>query len=301
MKSCNVLAVQADGAEVTTIEGLATDGELHPVQEAFHECHALQCGFCTPGMIMQAVDLLNDNPSPSEEEIRLGLEGNLCRCTGYHNIVRAVQTAGSGQPSRVEGTRMTATAGAPRPAEIGRRPTPQGGPAADHRPHPLDRQHQPARACCTWRWCAAPSPTRRSPRIDTTAAKAAPNVVAVLTGADLDDEQGVLINAWPITPDQKAPAHPPIAGRPGHLRRRDRRRRGGPLGRRGPGRRRARRRRLRGAAGGARPQGGARGQGARPPRPGHEQVRALGLRLRRGRHRRQRRGRDRRGPRAAAS
>ncbi|HWJ66592.1 MAG TPA: (2Fe-2S)-binding protein [Nocardioides sp.] len=94
VKSCNVLAVQADGGEVTTIEGLAgDDGTLHKVQEAFRECHGLQCGFCTPGMIMQTVDLLNENPSPSEEAIRLGLEGNLCRCTGYHNIVRAVQHA----------------------------------------------------------------------------------------------------------------------------------------------------------------------------------------------------------------
>ncbi|MDP3891272.1 (2Fe-2S)-binding protein [Nocardioides sp.] len=95
VKSCNVLAVQADGHEVTTIEGLATNGELHPVQAAFHECHALQCGFCTPGMIMQSIDVLADNPDPSEEEIRLGLEGNLCRCTGYHNIVKAVQHAAS--------------------------------------------------------------------------------------------------------------------------------------------------------------------------------------------------------------
>ncbi len=93
VKSCNVLAVQADGAEVTTIEGLATDGQLHPVQEAFRECHGLQCGFCTPGMIMQSVALLQENPKPTEEEIRLGLEGNLCRCTGYHNIVKAVQAA----------------------------------------------------------------------------------------------------------------------------------------------------------------------------------------------------------------
>ena len=96
VKSCNVLAVQADGSEVTTIEGLAQDGALHPVQEAFHECHGLQCGYCTPGMIMQTIDLLNENPSPSEDEIRVGLEGNLCRCTGYHNIVRAVHQA-SGQ------------------------------------------------------------------------------------------------------------------------------------------------------------------------------------------------------------
>ena len=93
VKSCNVLAVQADGSEVTTIEGLAQNGELHPMQAAFHECHALQCGFCTPGMIMQSVDLLNENPDPTEAEVRLGLEGNLCRCTGYHNIVDAVLSA----------------------------------------------------------------------------------------------------------------------------------------------------------------------------------------------------------------
>lgn len=103
VKSCNVLAVQADGCEVTTIEGMATDGELHPVQAAFHECHALQCGYCTPGMIMQSADLLRDNPDPSEEEIRLGLEGNLCRCTGYHNIVRAVQTAASASAASAAG------------------------------------------------------------------------------------------------------------------------------------------------------------------------------------------------------
>jgi len=96
VKSCNVLAVQADGAEVTTIEGLATDGELTAVQEAFRECHGLQCGFCTPGMIMQATDLLNENPSPTEEEVRIGMEGNLCRCTGYHNIVRSVLHAAGG-------------------------------------------------------------------------------------------------------------------------------------------------------------------------------------------------------------
>ena len=103
VKSCNVLAVQADGCEVTTIEGMATDGELHPVQAAFHECHALQCGYCTPGMIMQSADLLRDNPDPSEEEIRVGLEGNLCRCTGYHNIVRAVQTAASASAATAAG------------------------------------------------------------------------------------------------------------------------------------------------------------------------------------------------------
>ncbi|WP_163512634.1 (2Fe-2S)-binding protein [Fodinicola acaciae] len=93
VKSCSVLAVQADGADVTTIEGLAKDGQLHPVQQAFHDNHALQCGYCTPGMIMQSVDLLKENPDPSEEAVRHGLEGNLCRCTGYQNIVRAVQDA----------------------------------------------------------------------------------------------------------------------------------------------------------------------------------------------------------------
>ena len=100
VKSCNVLAVQADGGEVATIEGLAVDGELHPVQAAFRECHGLQCGFCTPGMIMQSIDLLANNPNPTEEEVRVGLEGNLCRCTGYHNIVKAVlHAAGNGANS----------------------------------------------------------------------------------------------------------------------------------------------------------------------------------------------------------
>ena len=93
VKSCNVLAVQADGSEVTTVEGLARDGEMHPVQEGFRQEHGLQCGFCTPGMLMTTVDLLSRIPNPNEEEIRYALEGNLCRCTGYHNIVRAVQHA----------------------------------------------------------------------------------------------------------------------------------------------------------------------------------------------------------------
>ena len=92
VKSCSVLAVQADGAEITTIEGLANGG-LHPLQQAFHEEHALQCGYCTPGMILAAADLLRDNPHPTNDEIRDGLEGNLCRCTGYENIVRAVRRA----------------------------------------------------------------------------------------------------------------------------------------------------------------------------------------------------------------
>lgn len=93
VKSCTVLAVQADGAEVTTIEGMAVDGVMHPMQEAFMQNHGLQCGYCTPGMVMAATSLLKENPNPSEEEVRIGLEGNLCRCTGYHNIVRAVLAA----------------------------------------------------------------------------------------------------------------------------------------------------------------------------------------------------------------
>lgn len=93
VKSCTILAAQADGADIVTIEGLAKDGALHPVQQAFTDCHALQCGFCTPGMIMAVAGLLKDNPNPSEEEIYHGLEGNLCRCTGYINIVKAVKQA----------------------------------------------------------------------------------------------------------------------------------------------------------------------------------------------------------------
>ena len=94
VKSCTVLAVQADGAVITTIEGMAAaDGEMHPMQKAFMENHGLQCGFCTPGMVMAASSLLKENPSPTEEEVRLGLEGNLCRCTGYHNIVKSVLAA----------------------------------------------------------------------------------------------------------------------------------------------------------------------------------------------------------------
>jgi aerobic carbon-monoxide dehydrogenase small subunit len=100
VKSCTVLAVQADGREVTTVEGLAAaDGALHPVQAAFRQEHGLQCGFCTPGMVMASVSLLQDNPKPTEQEVREGLEGNFCRCTGYHNIVRAVLAAADGVSS----------------------------------------------------------------------------------------------------------------------------------------------------------------------------------------------------------
>jgi carbon-monoxide dehydrogenase small subunit len=93
VKSCTMLAAQADGCDVTTIEGLAKDGVMHPMQTAFMENHGLQCGFCTPGMVMASISLLQENPNPTEEEVRIGLEGNLCRCTGYHNIVKSVLAA----------------------------------------------------------------------------------------------------------------------------------------------------------------------------------------------------------------
>ncbi|WP_125612555.1 (2Fe-2S)-binding protein [Specibacter cremeus] len=108
VKSCTMFAVQADGHRVTTIEGLAEDGKLAPLQQAFHECHALQCGYCTPGMIMQSASLLAENPHPSEQEIRDGLEGNLCRCTGYQNIVAAVRSVADGTVSSNAGEAETA-------------------------------------------------------------------------------------------------------------------------------------------------------------------------------------------------
>jgi aerobic carbon-monoxide dehydrogenase small subunit len=101
VKSCTVLAAQADGAEIVTIEGIGSPERLHPMQAAFRECHALQCGFCTPGMIMSAIDLVNNSPQLDEAAVRHGLEGNICRCTGYHNIVRAVLTAATEMGSRV--------------------------------------------------------------------------------------------------------------------------------------------------------------------------------------------------------
>ncbi len=99
LKSCTALAVQARDREVTTIEGMATNGTLHPMQQAFADCHGLQCGYCTPGMVMAATSFLADNPTPTEAEVRIGLEGNLCRCTGYHNIVRSVLSCAGGTPA----------------------------------------------------------------------------------------------------------------------------------------------------------------------------------------------------------
>jgi aerobic carbon-monoxide dehydrogenase small subunit len=111
VKSCSVFAVQVDGSEITTIEGLARDGQLHPMQQAFHDNHALQCGFCTPGMIMQAIDLLGDDPEPDEQAVRTGLEGNLCRCTGYQNIVRAVLDAAEKMKPTVRAEQPSTVAG----------------------------------------------------------------------------------------------------------------------------------------------------------------------------------------------
>ena len=105
IKSCTMLAVQADGHEITTIEGIADGDTLHPMQQAFHEKHALQCGYCTPGMIMAAIDFLNSNANPDEKEIREGIEGNLCRCTGYQNIVEAIKHAASNSSSAAAGAR----------------------------------------------------------------------------------------------------------------------------------------------------------------------------------------------------
>jgi carbon-monoxide dehydrogenase small subunit len=99
VKSCTMLAAQADGTELTTIEGLATDGQLHPMQQAFQDHHGLQCGYCTPGMVMAAVSLLKEIPQPTEQQVREGLEGNLCRCTGYHNIVQSILAAAQGAPA----------------------------------------------------------------------------------------------------------------------------------------------------------------------------------------------------------
>jgi carbon-monoxide dehydrogenase small subunit len=111
VKSCTLLAAQADGAEITTIEGVAKNGAMHPLQEAFWACHGLQCGFCTPGMIIAAYDLLQHTPKPSDDEIRRALDGNFCRCTGYHNIVRAVRQAADAMSAQTEQNVQT-TAGA---------------------------------------------------------------------------------------------------------------------------------------------------------------------------------------------
>ena len=202
VKSCTVLAVQADGAALTTIEGMATENELHPLQEAFWNDHGLQCGYCTPGMIMAAAGLLAENPNPTEEEVRHGLEGNLCRCTGYHNIVKAVLDA-----AKVKGAASRRSRGCrhERDDRIGR----SRRTASPHVGQSLRRKEDPrlitGRASYVddinlvgqlWgAWVRSPEAHAKIVSIDTSAAKARDGVVAVYTNEDLDMEAGLPM-AW---------------------------------------------------------------------------------------------------------
>ena len=211
-KSCAVLAVQADGAQITTIQGLA-NGEWHPLQQAFHEEHALQCGYCTPGMIMAAADLLRDNPSPTEQEVREGLEGNLCRCTGYQNIVRAVMRAAGGIGGVVPGTDglveprsgiMTVT------TEIGKaRARKEDARLVTGQTNWTDNIVLPGLVHVAY--LRSPMAHARIVSVDVSAARGAPGVIAAYSGADFAAEQGSLPCAWPVTPDIVIPAHPPMA------------------------------------------------------------------------------------------
>ena len=206
VKSCAVLAVQADGAEITTIEGMANGG-LHPLQEAFHAEHALQCGYCTPGMIMAASDLLRENPHPSDEEIREGLEGNLCRCTGYENIVRAVRRAAAGGGERM--TAQTETAEAPA-LEIGRaRLRKEDERLITGQTNWTDNIRLPGMLHIAF--LRSPYAHARITSVDVSAARSEPGVIAAYSGADFAAEQGSLPCAWPVTPDIVIPAHPPMA------------------------------------------------------------------------------------------
>ena len=297
VKSCNVLAVQADGAEVTTIEGLAQDGKLHQVQESFRECHGLQCGFCTPGMIMQSVDLLNENPDPTEQEVRLGLEGNLCRCTGYHNIVKSVLHA-AGQ-TKEGAVHVTTLEDAPAGRQGDRQgPPPQGGPAARSPAAPGGPTTCRCRACCTWRWCAARTRTRRS-----SASTSRPPTTAINVYRRLHRRRP---RRHPGRDDQRLADHrrpegataPADGGGPGHASPA----RSSPSWSRVPPPRRATRPSSSTSSTRCCPPSSTsrkprQGRGARAPRPRHQQERLLAVRQRRGRHRRQRRGGDREGPR----
>ena len=211
VKSCSVLAVQADGGEVTTIEGVARDGKLHPVQEAFHENHALQCGYCTPGMIMQSIDLLSDNPDPTEDEVREGIEGNLCRCTGYQNIVKAVQSAAQkmkpGAPAETpdHGRSGPVTAVAEPGLEVGKaRVRKEDARLITGRSRYTDAITPPG----TLHLHVVRSPVAHATitGIDASAAKQAPGVIGVYTAADLGVEAVGLPCAWPITPGHEVPA-----------------------------------------------------------------------------------------------
>ena len=332
VKSCSVLAVQADGREVTTIEGLAgPDNTLHPVQKAFHERHALQCGFCTPGMIMAAVDLLQENPDPSEQEIREGLEGNLCRCTGYQNIVRAVRDAAADDPR----CRRDRGAGADRRRRPARRRPPTPGCLARQRPtRPYRRRcregddmtitEEPPAAAGE---VGTPRRRKEDARLITGRTMWTENITlpGMLHLAILRSPMAhARITSIDVSPaleharrgrrlhrcrrrrragraavrlaghrGHRAPRPPAAGRRRGTPHRRGGRRRGRP--RPGTRRRRARgdRGRVRAAAGRARHGGGPRrGRRPRARRQGHQQVLHLDLRLGRGRHRR----RGRRGP-----
>ena len=262
VKSCTVLAVQADGHEVTTIEGIGQNGDLHPVQQAFHENHGLQCGYCTPGMVLATVSLLEENPSPSEEEIRHALEGNLCRCTGYHNIVKAVQAAaprgeGRWQPPKNDLHRQ------PR-SSARRTPSLLRGETRW-----VDNLTVPG--CSGWRSSAARTRTRGSRSVDLSR-RSRPTASSRRSRAPTWRRMG---GSLPVRlARDRGLEVPRTTGRSrgqGALRGRRRRgRRGGdPRAREGRGR--ARRGRLRAAPGGHRRRGGARGRrAARPRRFDHE-------------------------------
>ena len=277
-KSCAVLAVQADGAEITTIQGLA-NGEWHPLQQAFHEEHALQCGYCTPGMIMAAADLLRDNPNPTEQEVREGLEGNLCRCTGYQNIVRAVMRAAGGlggRPPRAHSVSQPRSASHDCHHRDRQGAGPQGRRPAGDRADQLDRQH-PAAGHGAHRVRAQPDGAR------------ADHAGGRVRGAQrARRHRGVLRRGLRRRAGQPAlrlagdPGHrhprPPADGhRRGPLRGRDRSLRGRARPVRGGGRVPARRRRLRAAAG--RPgHGGRAHRGLAEGARGGQQVLRVALR-----------------------
>ena len=175
VKSCTMFAVQANGAEITTVEGLRAGRQLHPIQQAFHEEHGLQCGFCTPGMMLTSVALLAENPSPTDEEIRWAISGQICRCTGYQNIVKAVQSAATTMREGRRWRRRTRSAGSATPSSARRT---RGSSAARAGTSTTSR----CRGCSTWRSSAAPTRTRASTAIDTSRAEALDGVVAVVTG-----------------------------------------------------------------------------------------------------------------------
>ena len=259
VKSCSLFAVQADGHEVTTIEGLATNGQLHPMQQAFHENHALQCGYCTPGMIMQSIDLLADNPDPDRGR-------GPARARGQPLPLHRLPEHRQGRPGRGRRGRCAMTTTEDRPAtEIG---------------NPRRRKEDARLITGRTRWTdnivlpgmlhiamvRSPFAHARITGIDTEAARAATGVVAVLTGADIADEQGALPNAWAVIAGPEGAGAPVDGGRPRRLRRRDRCHGRRPERGRGERRRRPGRRRLRGTAAGARPEGRGHGRGDRPSR-----------------------------------